>query len=68
MSHKRYRRDPYSKALVLAQPEEVKEFLEKQEMERTLSSLKEEIYNMKTQLQDMFSGKKKKKAGNNRCQ
>lgn len=55
MNPKRYKRDLYSNALVIADVEEIVMFAEKQKMERTIDELKDEIYNMKLQLQEILN-------------
>jgi hypothetical protein len=55
MNPKRYKRDLYSNALVIADVQEVVMFSEKQKMERTIDELKDEIYNMKLQLQEILN-------------
>ena len=55
MNPKRYKRDLYSNALVIADVQEIVMFSEKQKMERTIDELKDEIYNMKLQLQEILN-------------
>ena len=67
MNSKRYKRDLYSNALVIADVEEIVMFAEKQKMERTIDELKDEIYNMKLQLQEILKNTQSRKRIN-KCQ
>ena len=67
MNSKRYKRDLYSNALVIADVEEIVMFAEKQKMERTIDELKDEIYNMKLQLQEILKNTQSRKRSN-KCQ
>ena len=64
MNPKRYKRDLYSNALVIADVEEIVMFAEKQKMERTIDELKDEIYNMKLQLQEILNNSHAKQETN----
>lgn len=64
MNSKRYKRDLYSNALVIADVEEIVMFAEKQKMERTIDELKDEIYNMKLQLQEILNNSHAKQETN----
>lgn len=55
MNPKRYKRDLYSNALVIADVQEIAIFAEKQKTERTIDELKTEIHNMKLQLQEILN-------------
>lgn len=67
MNSKRYKRDLYSNALVIADVEEIVMFAEKQKMERTIDELKDEIHNMKLQLQEILKNTQSRKRSN-KCQ
>ena len=67
MNSKRYKRDLYSNALVIADVEEIVMFAEKQKMERTIHELKDEIHNMKLQLQEILKNTQSRKRSN-KCQ
>ena len=64
MNSKRYKRDLYSNALVIADVEEIVMFAEKQKMERTIDELKDEKYNMKLQLQEILNNSHAKQETN----
>lgn len=64
MNSKRYKRDLYSNALVIADVEEIVMFAEKQKMERTIDELKDEIHNMKLQLQEILNNSHAKQETN----
>ena len=55
MNHNRYKRDSHSKALVLARPDEIEKFLEKQRLEHSVNTLKDEIHTMRLQMQEILS-------------
>jgi|APGre2960657468_1045069.scaffolds.fasta_scaffold313427_2 hypothetical protein len=67
MNPKRYKRDLYSNALVIADVQEIVMFSEKQKMERTIDELKDEIHNMKLQLQEILNNTQSRKRSN-KCQ
>lgn len=68
MNPKRYKRDSYSKALVISNLEQVSEFAEKKKMERTIDVLKDEIHNMKSQMQEILNTIRTSKENNSQCQ
>ena len=68
MNPKRYKRDSYSKALVISNLEQVSEFAEKKKMERTIDVLKDEIHNMKSQMQEILNTIRTSRENNSQCQ
>ena len=68
MNPKRYKRDSYSKALVISNLEQVSEFAEKKKMERTIDVLKDEIHNMKSQMQEILNTIRTSQENNSQCQ
>ena len=55
MNSNKYRRDPHSKALILNKSEDVDKFLEKQRLEQTVYTLKDEIHTLRLQMQEILS-------------